>query len=213
MTSETTSSDDRATTRIVVDTSVLIADPHCFDTFGDGGAHHPADRRRGARLPEDTTRRRRTSRPHRTPGDRGLPRPARRFARRAGSGRGRHAADRDQRHPEAPARSNTVSTSPCPTIASSVRRSARPARAPPHAVQRRGLAHQSGASRCRRGRPRAHQGPPRRAAGRVGRDRRRATRSSTASTRRVASTSVRSTTRSPCTRTSSPYSVPVRSPH
>ena len=69
-------------TRIVIDTSVLIADPHCVQTFGAAALIIPltvVEELDGLKTP---SRRRRARRPHGAAVDRGPPGRARRFARR-----------------------------------------------------------------------------------------------------------------------------------
>ena len=80
----------RARTRMVVDTSVLIADPHCLTIVRRGGAGDTAHRGRGARQPQDPPRRRRTRGAHRAPGDRGPARASTAGRSPSRSGRRRH---------------------------------------------------------------------------------------------------------------------------
>ena len=74
-------------TRVVVDTSVLIADPHCVQSFGAVALIIPLtvveELDSLKTRPDDVGR----SGAHRTAGDRGAACAARRVARRTGSGR------------------------------------------------------------------------------------------------------------------------------
>ena len=66
---------EQVRTRIVLDTSVLVADPGCIAGFDGRRRRHPADRHRGAGQPQDPARRRRPGGAHRAAGDRGAARP------------------------------------------------------------------------------------------------------------------------------------------
>ncbi len=92
-------------TRLVLDTSVLIADPELRPRVPRRRRGRPAHRRRRTRRPQEPLRRRRTRGTHGTAHARRAAGRPRRLARRAGPDRHRHrhAADRDQQHPQAPA--------------------------------------------------------------------------------------------------------------
>ena len=147
-------------TRLVVDTSVLIADPTCVLEFADADVVIPltvVEELDGLKSrPDDVGRAARTA--LRTLEE--LRVRARRLAGRPGSHRQRHrhAADRDQRHPQAPA--HRARARPGGARQPHHRRRPRPVRLRPDHddLQRRRAAHQGGAPRRRRRRAPPHAG-------------------------------------------------------
>ena len=158
--------------RVVLDTSVLIADPSCVISFDGIDVVVPlivVEELDGLKTrPDDVGR----AAPHRAAHDRGDPRPPRRLAGRPGAGRQRgDAADRAQRHPEAPAR--RARAGPGELGQPHHRRRPRPGRSRSHddGVERRRAAHQGRSPRRRRRPARAGQGARRHAVRRVVDDR------------------------------------------
>ena len=97
--------------RLVLDTSVLIADPTCVLEFRRRRRRCPPDRRGRTRRIEESFRRRRSRRTHRPADTRGDAGASRWITRRSGADRHRNhdAADRDQQHPSNTSSSNTAS--------------------------------------------------------------------------------------------------------